>query len=173
MQHRKKRMSCWTPPRARARKPPPATSQRNHSPKRERATTWKRPLALKSQSLLKKWPRTNKPRLLYMRKYRHLLTVFWRRVSMSRLYLNGKKTSRGQKIVNFSMWQRSTRRSGIFLKKQPEAWMPGYKKCKNHLSRASFPLPGLWELREKSLKRKGQCLLRMNFGKAYPTRCFW
>ena len=36
-------------------------------------------------------------------KYLHLLTVFWRQVSMSQLYLNGKKTSRGQKIVNFSV----------------------------------------------------------------------
>ena len=39
--------------------------------------------------------------------------------------------------------RRSTRRSGILLKKQPETWMPGYKKCKNHSSGASFPLPGL------------------------------
>ena len=46
MQLREKRMSCWTPPRVRARKTPPTTSQRNHSPKRERATTWKRPLGL-------------------------------------------------------------------------------------------------------------------------------
>ena len=40
---------------------------------------------------------------LHLKVSGHLLTVFWRRVSMSQLYLNGKKTSRGQKIVNFSV----------------------------------------------------------------------
>ena len=51
--------------------------------------------------------------------------------------------------------------------------MPGHKKCSIHLSIASFPLQGLWEPREKLLKKKMQCLLRVNFGKAYPTRYFW
>ena len=36
MQHRKKRMSCWTPPRVRARKTPPTTSQRNQGRKGRR-----------------------------------------------------------------------------------------------------------------------------------------
>lgn len=58
---------------------------------------------------------------------------------------NGKKPLRGQKIANFSMWQRTTRRHGILFKKQPQAWMLGYKKCKNHLSRGLFLLPGLRE----------------------------
>ena len=92
---------------------------------------------------------------------------------MSQPYLNGRKISRSQKIANFSVWQRSTLRSGISLQKQPEAWMPGHKKCSIHLSVASFPLQGLWEPREKLLKKKMQCLLRVNFGKAYPTRYFW
>ena len=68
---------------------------------------------------------------------------------MRQLSSNGKIALRGQKIANFSVWQRTTRRPGILFKKQPQAWMLGYKKCKNHLSRGLFLLPGLRDALEK------------------------
>ena len=46
------------------------------------------------------------------------------------------------------------------------------QKVQESLVKSIIPIASLWELQEKSWKRKGQFLLRMNFGKAYPTWCF-
>ena len=46
------------------------------------------------------------------------------------------------------------------------------QKVQESLVKSIIPIASLWELQEKSWKRKGQFLLQMTFGKAYPTWCF-
>lgn len=136
MQHREKRMSCWTPPRVRARKTPPTTSQRNHSPKRERATTWKRPLGL-----VENVTENEQTEPTLHEKVSSLVNSLLTSVLNEPALLKRKeniKRPENCKLLRVT-------KAGIPLKKQPEAWMPGHKKCSNHLSIASFPLPGLWK----------------------------
>ena len=166
MQHRKKRMSCWTPPRVRARKTPPTTSQRNQGRKGRR-------LESVLLGLLKKVAENEQTEPTLHDKVSSLVDSLLASGLNEPTFLKRKENIKKPKNckllrvtkVNSEIWD--------IAQKTTRSMDARSQKVQHSLVSSVIPIARLMGTTGEVIEKNMQCLLRVNFGKAYPTRYFW